>query len=55
MTFFYEICYIQYSSEWDIKIKSFPTLLIAPLLGFGKPFELFKATEEERKRPMMGE
>lgn len=48
----------QYNSNansYNTKIKSFPTLLIAPLLGFGKPFELFKATEEERKRPMMGE
>ena len=34
--------------EYNIKIKRFPNVLIAQSLGF-KPFEFFKAEEEEKK------
>lgn len=44
----------QYNSNatsYNIKIKAFPTMIIASMFGFKEPFKLFEATEEKRKAP----
>ncbi len=44
----------QYNSNatsYNTKIKSFPTVLLASMFGFNKPYELFKATEAKRLAP----
>ena len=44
----------QYNSNatsYNTKIKSFPAMLLAGVLGFNTPFTLFKAQEEAKERP----
>lgn len=44
----------QYNSNatsYNIKIKAFPTMIIASMFGFKEPFKLFEATEAKRKAP----
>ena len=44
----------QYNSNvtsYNTKIKSFPAMLIAGILGFGTPFALFKVEEQAKERP----
>lgn len=41
------------ATSFNTKIASFPTNLIAGILGFKEPFELFKVTEGKKERPTM--
>lgn len=41
------------ATSYNTKILSFPTVLVAKLMGFGKAFELFKVTEGKKERPTM--
>ena len=44
----------QYNSNvtsYNTKIKSFPAMLIAGILGFNTPFTLFKVEEQAKVRP----
>jgi len=41
------------ATSYNIKIKSFPTVLVAGLFGFGKEFVLFQVTEGKKERPTM--
>jgi LemA protein len=38
-------------TSFNRAISSFPTMLLAGLLGFGKPYELFKVAEAAKERP----
>ena len=45
--------YNQNVTSYNTKIKSFPALLIAGILGFKEPFELFKVSEGKKERPSL--
>jgi len=39
------------ATRYNTKIKSFPTILVAGIMGFGKEFALFKVSEGKKERP----
>ena len=42
-------------TSFNTKIASFPTVLVAGLFGFNKPYELFKVTEGKQERVSMAD